>query len=405
MHWMIRLKLYTIVALGSVLSAHCALAASDLPGVSVDEIRIGNTNPYSGPASSYGTIGKALAAYFNMVNEQGGVNGRNIRFITADDGYNPARTREQVRKLVEKDDVLAIFQPLGTPTNTAVHAFLNDLGVPHLFLGSGASKWGQPEEFPWTMGWQPSYRTEAQVFARYILETVDQPRIGVLYQNDDYGRDYLEGLREGLGERAPELIVAEQSYETTDPNVHAQLLNLKSANVDVLVTVATPRFVVQTIRKLAELDWQPLHILNSVTTSVGSVLEPAGLEASTGIVTALYYRDPNDPAHQQGKAYEDWLAWMENYYPEGTTKDPLNVYAYLAAQTLVQVLEQAGEDLSRENVMRQAASLRDLELGLLLPGIRINTAADDYFPIEAMQLMRFDGVSWTPIGEVVDVSN
>src|SRR5712692_9215946 len=325
------------------------------PGASDSEIKIGNTMPYSGPASAYGTIGRVEAAYFKMLNEQGGINGRKINFITLDDGYSPPRTVEQVRKLVEQEEVLLIFQPLGTPSNSAIHQYMNAKKVPQLFVATGATKWGDPEHFPWTMGWQPSYQTEARIYVKYLLQAKPDAKIGILYQNDDYGKDYLKGVKDGLGDKAAKMIVSEVSYEFTDPTVDSQIVTLKGSGADVFFNITTPKFAAQAIRKAYDIDWHPLHFLNNVSVSVGAVLTPAGLEKSVGLITAQYLEDPVDPQFKDDPAMQEWLAFMAKYYPEGDIKDSLNVYGYIAAQTLVQVLKQCGDNLTRENVMKQAA--------------------------------------------------
>ena len=370
------------------------------PGASDTEIKIGQTMPYSGPASAYGTVGRAEAAYFQMINEQGGVNGRRLALISLDDGYSPPRTVEQIRRLVEEDGVLFIFQSLGTPTNTAIQKYLNARRVPQLFVATGATKWGDPQNFPWTMGWQPSYQSEGRIYAKYVLQHRPNAKIGVLYQNDDYGKDYVKGLKDGLGSRAS-LIVKEVSYEVTDPSVDSQIVTLQASGVDTFYLVATPKFAAQAIRKSYDIGWRPLGLLNNVSTSVAAVLEPAGLEKSIGLITALYVKDPTDPQWQKDKSFRDWVEWMKKYYPQGDLTDIYNVLGYSVGQTLVQVLKQCGDDLTRENVMRQAANLKDFELPMLLPGIRINTGANDFYPIEQMQLARFDGKRWVLFGEVI----
>ncbi|MCB1744055.1 MAG: ABC transporter substrate-binding protein [Gammaproteobacteria bacterium] len=378
-----------------------AQAAEYGPGASDTAIRIGNTNPYSGPASAYGTIGKAIAAYFDKLNAEGGINGRKLEFITLDDGYSPPKTKEQFRKLVEREQVLLVFQSLGTPTNSAVHTYMNRKKVPQLFVATGAAKWGDPENYPWTMGWQPNYQTEGRIYARYILDEHPNGRIGILFQNDDYGKDYVKGLRDGLGDKADSMIVAEESYEVTDPTVHSQIIKLKAAGADIFYNVTTPKFAAQAIRKVAELGWQPVHILNNVSTSVGSVLEPAGLDNSTGIITTAYLKDPTDPQWRDDPAFKAWNAWMDSYYADGDRSSTFNVYGYAAAQTLEVVLRQCGDDLTRENVMKQAASLDNVSVAMLLPGITIKTGPEDYYPIEQMQLQRFNGKSWELFGEVI----
>jgi ABC-type branched-subunit amino acid transport system substrate-binding protein len=393
-----------ILCVGLALLRAPAAAAEYDPGVTDTEIKIGNTNPYSGPNSAYGTIGRSLAAYFAKVNDEGGINGRKIDFISLDDSYSPPRTVEQIRKLVEQDQVLLIFQSLGTPTNTAVHQYLNAKQVPQLFVATGATKWGQPKKFPWTMGWQPNYQSEAKIYAKYILQNKPDGKIGVLYQNDDYGKDYLEGFKTGLGDQAAKMIVAEKSYEVTDPTVDSQIISLKSSGADTLFNITTPKFAAQAIRKVADIDWHPLHFLNNVSNSVGSVLTPAGLDKSVGLITSLYQKDPTDPQWQDDSEYLDWINWINKYAPNADKTDINNVYAYNVAMTLVQVLGQCGDDLTRANVMREASNLKDLELPMLLPWVVINTSPTDFYPIESMQLAKFDGEKWVLFGDVIDAS-
>ena len=394
----------------SALLAALALApavtmAADTPGVTATEIKIGNTNPYSGPASAYGTIGKALGAYFKKVNEEGGINGRKINYVTYDDAYSPPKTVEMVRKLVEQDQVALLFQTLGTPTNTAIHKYMNQQKVPHIFVATGATKWNDPKNHAWTMGWQSNYQTEGRIYANYILKNVPDAKIGILYQNDDYGKDYRKGLHDGLGEAAAKkMIVMEQTYEVTDPTIDSQIVNLKNSGANVFFNVTIPKFAVQAIKKAHDIGWKPLHLLNNVSSSLGTTLKPAGLEASKGLITALYMKEITDPQWKNDKGYLDWVAWMKKYYPEGALDDQANAYAYSVAQTLVQVLKQCGNDLSRETIMKQAASLKNLELPLLLPGIKINTSATDFAPIEQEQLARFDGERWVLFGELYDAA-
>ncbi len=373
------------------------------PGASDTEIKIGNINPYSGPASAYGAIGKAIGAYFDKVNDEGGINGRKIKYVTLDDAYSPPKAVEQVRRLVEQDQVLLVFQSLGTPSNSAIQPYMNENKVPQLFVATGATKWNDPKNFPWTMGWQPNYQTEAQIYARYIVSNVKEPKIAVLFQNDDYGKDYLDGLKQGLGNDAAKLIVATKSYETSDPTVDSQVVALMNSGANVFVNVATPKFASQAIRKVADLGWKPLHILNNVSTSVSAVLKPAGLEKAVDIVTSAYHKDPTDPQWQNAKEYKDWLAWMQKYNPNADLASTFNVYAYSVAQTLVQVLKQCGNDLTRENVMKQAANLKNLEMPMLLPGIKINTGPNDFAPIKQMQLQKFDGTTWRLFGTALSV--
>jgi branched-chain amino acid transport system substrate-binding protein len=391
----------TRMVLVAVLLAAAALpVAADTPGVTATEIKIGHTNPYSGPASAYGTIGKAEAAYFKMINEQGGVNGRKINFITYDDSYSPPKTVEMVRKLVEQDQVAFVFNTLGTPTNTAIHKYLNQQKVPQLFVATGATKWGDPKNFPWTMGWQPNYQVEGHIYAHYLLKNIPNAKVGILFQNDDYGKDYVKGFKDALGDNAKKLIVMEQSYEVTDPTVDSQIVNLKNSGANVFFNVTIPKFAAQAIKKAHDIGWQPVHFLNNVSASVGATLKPAGLEASRGLITTLYLKDPTDPQWKNDPGYKDWLAFMKKYYPDGNVEDASNVYAYTVAQGLIQVLKQCGNDLSRENVMRQAANLKDLSLPMLLPGIKVSTSPTDFYPIEQEQLAKFDGERWVLFGEV-----
>jgi branched-chain amino acid transport system substrate-binding protein len=370
------------------------------PGASDTEIKIGNIMPYSGPASAYGTIGKSEAAYFRKINDEGGINGRKIDFISVDDGYSPPKAVEMARRLVEQDEVLLIFNSLGTPSNSAIHKYMNAKKVPQLFVASGASKWGDPDNFPWTIGGQPNYRTEGRIYAQHILKTKPNARIGVLYQNDDYGKDYLKGFKDGLGDKA-KLIVSEVSYEVTDPTIDSQIVALKGSGADVFFNITTPKFAAMAIREAYDIGWHPVQYLNTVSFSVGSVLTPAGLQKSVGLITVAYLKDPTDRQWQNDPAISQWKAFMKKYYPEGSQTDSLNVYGYALAQTLMQVLKQAGDDLTRENIMRQAASLRDLQLDVALPGVTIDTSAHDYYPFEAMRLQRFDGRQWVLFGEVI----
>ena len=371
------------------------------PGASDTEIKIGNTMPYSGPASAYGTVGRAMAAYFKTVNEQGGINGRRINFITLDDGYSPPRTVEQTRKLVEEEQVLLLAGDLGTPTNTAIHKYVNAKKVPHIFLNTGATKWGDPKSFPWTMGFNLNYQSEAGIYARYLLDTRPNAKVAILYQNDDYGKDYVKGFKEGLGDKAGSMIIAEASYEVTDPTIDSQIVTLKASGADTFFDVTTPKFAAQAIRKAHDIGWKPLHLLNYVSSSVGAVLTPAGLDKSVGLITAGYLKDPVDPQWKDDPGMKEYLAWLKKYYPEGDPKDGLNISGYMVAQAVVMVLKQCGDDLTRENVMRQAASIKDVQGSLMLPGIKWNTSPTDYFLIEAGQLARFDGKEWVLFGKVI----
>jgi branched-chain amino acid transport system substrate-binding protein len=368
-------------------------------GATDKEIKIGNINPYSGPASAYGAIGKAIQAYFDKINAEGGVNGRKINFISLDDGYNPAKTVEQARKLVEEEEVLLVFQTLGTPPNSAIHKYMNAKKVPHLFVATGATKWGDPKNFPWTMGWQPNYQSESKVFAMHIMENNPNAKIAILFQNDDYGKDYLKGFEDALGDKAKTMIISRASYEVTDPTVDSQMVTLKGSGADTFFNITTPKFAAQAIKKAAELGWKPAHYLNSVSSAVGTVLVPAGVQNGIGIITAGYIKDPTDPQFQKGKEWDDWVAWMTKYHPKGALNDNFNVYGYTVAQNMVHVLQKAGDNLTRENIMKQASNM-DLTLPMLLPGVNIKTSADDFYPIEREQLQRFDGKTWQLFGKV-----
>ena len=391
-----------MVAASLVHASGLAFAAGQYgPGVSDAEIKIGNTMPYSGPASSYGPIGKSDAAYFAMINDQGGINRRKINFISRDDGYSPPKTVEQVRRLVEQDQVLLLFNTFGTPPNTAIQGYLNDNKVPHLFIATGASKWNDPKRYPWTIGWPPSDRIEARIYGRYLLKNIPDAKIAVLYQNDDFGKDYLIGLREGLGDKADKMIVATQSYETTDATVDSQIVSLKGSGADVLLTAAVPKFAAQAIRKVYDIGWKPTHLLSRISNSVGAVMRPAGPEKAVGIISETFLKDPTDPQWQGTPAYKEWLAWMRKYNTSGNVADAYTVYGYSAAQAMVAVLKQCGDNLTRENVMKQAASIHDLKLPMLLPGITVSTSATDFAPIKQMQLEKFDGATWQLFGELI----
>jgi branched-chain amino acid transport system substrate-binding protein len=370
------------------------------PGASDTEIRIGNIMPYSGPLSAYSIIGKTETAYFNKINAEGGINGRKINFISYDDGFSPPKTVEQARKLVESDDVLFMFQSLGTPTNAAIEKYLNDRKVPQLFVATGATRFGDFKSFPWTTGWQPTYQIEGRIYAQYLLQNHPNARIGILFQNDDSGKDYVKGLKDGLEGRMQ--IVAEVPYEVSDPTVDSQVVTIKSSGANVFFIEASPKFAAQAIRKTAELDWKPIRLLASISASVGSVLKPAGVENAKEVMSAAYLKDPTDPAWKNDPAIGEWEAFMQKYYPEGDRTSTFTVYGYLVAQTMIQVLKQCGDDLTRASVMRQAANLKDLELGLLLPGIKINTGPNDYYPIKQMQMSRFNGEYIELVGPILN---
>ncbi len=376
-------------------------AAAQTPGVTDKEIKIGNINPYSGPASAYGTIGKSIAAYFKMVNAEGGINGRQVNFISYDDSYSPPKALEQTRKLVESDNVLLMFQPLGTPGNTAIQGYLNGKKVPQLFVATGATKWGDPKKFPWTMGWQPNYQSEGRIYAAHILKNHPNAKIGILYQNDDYGKDYVKGLKDGLGAKAKTMIVSEQPYEVADPTIDSQIIALKASGADVFFNASTPKFAAQSIKKMAEINWKPVHFLNQVSNSVGGVLRPAGFDNAEGILSTGYLKDQNDPQWKDDPGMKKWFAYMDKYYPDGDKTSSFNNYGYTVAQNLHKVLLAAGKNLTRENVMKAAASMNNLELDLLLPGIKINTSATDFYPIEQNQMMRFKGGKWEFFGPII----
>lgn len=382
------------------LSANADAQKKYDPGASDTEIKVGNIMPYSGPASAYATIGKTEAAYFNKINSEGGINGRKINFISYDDTYSPPKTVEQARKLVESDEVLLIFNPLGTPGNTAIQKYMNTKKVPQLFVSTGAAKWNDPKNFPWTMGWQPSYQVEARIYGKYILQNYPGKTIGVLYQNDDFGKDYVTGLKDGLGEQAGKLIVVEAPYETSSPTVDSQIVQIKGANPDIFVNIATPKFAAQAIKKIAELNWHPVQFLTNVSASIGGVIKPAGYEASQEILSTAYLRDPKDAEWKNDPAMNEWRAFMTKWYPEGDLDDSATVFGYGVAKGLEQVLRQCGDNLTRENVMKQAANL-DFEIGIYLPGTRIKTGPNDFAPIEQLQMMRFKGESWERFGPVM----
>jgi len=370
------------------------------PGASDTEIKIGNIMPYSGPASAYAVIGKTEAAYFRMINEKGGINGRKINFISYDDGYSPPKTVEQARKLVENDEVLLIFNALGTPGNTAIQKYMNQKKVPQLFVATGASKWADPQTYPYTMGWQPSYQGEARVYAKYILDNHPGKKVGVLYQNDDFGKDYLTGLKEGLGDKAAGVIAIEVPYEVTSPTVDSQIVQIRAANPDIFLNISTPKFAAQGIKKVAELGWKPVHIVTNVSISVGSVIKPAGYENAQGVLSAAYLKDPKDPKWKDDAAMKEWSAFMDKYFPDGDKNDSGTVFGYGVAQAMVQVLKQCGDNLTRANVMKQAASL-DMEIGIYLPGTRIRTSPTDFRPLEQLQMQRFKGETWELFGPLM----
>ena len=390
------------LALTAALSTAASAQKKYDTGASDTEIKIGNIMPYSGPASAYGVIGKTEEAFFRKINAEGGINGRKINFISYDDAYSPPKTVEQARKLVESDEVLLIFNSLGTPPNSAIQNYMNSKKVPQLFVATGATKWNDPKDFPWTMGWQPNYQSESQIYAKYILKEKPNAKIAILYQNDDYGKDYVKGLKDGLGAKAASMIVLEESYETSEPTIDNHIVKLKATGADVFVNITTPKFAAQAIKKNAEIGWKPTHFLNNVSQSVGSVLKPAGFEHAKGILSSYYLKDATDPQWKDDSGYKDWVAFMDKYFPDGDKTSSFTVYGYTVAQNLVQVLKQCGDELTRENVMKQATSLKDLQLPMLLPGIKINTSPNDYVPIEQMQMQRFNGERWENFGPIME---
>jgi len=393
------LTLAAAVGIAAVVASPALAQKKYDPGASDREIKVGNIMPYSGPASAYADLGKTEAAYFRKVNAEGGVNGRKINFISYDDAYSPPKTVEQARRLVESDEVLLIFQSLGTAPNTAIQRYMNEKKVPQLFIASGATRWNDPQHFPWTMGWSPNYRSEARIYAEYLMKSHPQGKIGILYQNDDYGKDYVKGLKDGLNGKMR--IVAEVPFEVTDPTVDSQIINIKASGADIFYNSALSKFAAQAIRRAAELGWKPVHLLTSSSVSVGAVLKPAGLDNAKGVLSTQYLKDPTDPTWKDDAAYKEWSAFMDKYYPDGDKTSGGTVYGYVVAQTLVEVLKRCGDDLTRENVMKQAANLKNLEFGMLLPGIKINTGPNDFAPLKLLQMMRFNGARWELFGPVM----
>jgi branched-chain amino acid transport system substrate-binding protein len=371
-------------------------------GATDTEIKVGNIMPYSGPASAYGVIGKTEQAYFNKINAEGGINGRKINFVSYDDGYSPPKTVEQARKLVESDEVLLIFNSLGTPPNTAIQKYMNAKKVPQLFVATGATKWNDPKDFPWTMGWQPNYQSETQTYAKYILKNYPDAKIAVLYQNDDYGKDYLKGFKDGLGAKGQSMIVAEESYEISEPTIDSHIVKMKASGANVFMNISTPKFAAQAIKKNAEIEWKPTHFLNNVSVSIGSVIKPAGMPASQGIISSAYLKDPTDPQWKDDAGMKGWNAFLDKYFPEADRTDASVMYGYTVAQGVVHVLQNCGNDLTRENIMKQAASIKNLELPGLLPGIKVNTSATDFAPISQIQLMKFKGETWERFGDILN---
>jgi branched-chain amino acid transport system substrate-binding protein len=392
---------FTTALVATVAMSGTALAQKKYDtGASDTEIKIGNIMPYSGPASAYGVIGKTEEAYFKKINAEGGIKGRKITFVTYDDGYSPPKAVEQARKLVESDEVLVVFNPLGTPSNSAIQKYLNSKKVPQLFVATGATKWNDPKDFPWTMGWQPSYQSEARIYAKFLLKEKPAGKIAIMYQNDDFGKDYLKGLKDGLGAKAS-MIVAEESYETSEPTIDNHIVKLKATGADVFINITTPKFAAQAIKKIKEIDWQTMHIVSNVSASVGSVIKPAGFENAQGILSANYAKDGADAQWDNDPGMKKFYAFLEKYYPEANKLDGSVIYGYGVAQTMVKVLEMCGDDLTRANVMKQAASLKDFAPDTLLPGVKITTSATDFAPIEQLQMQRFKGEKWELFGDII----
>jgi branched-chain amino acid transport system substrate-binding protein len=393
-------------ALGAAVAAFVLTSGSALAqkkydtGATDTEVKVGNIVPYSGPASAYGIIGKSEEAYFKMINENGGINGRKIKFISYDDAYSPPKAVEQVRKLVESDEVLVVFSALGTPSNTAIQKYLNAKKVPQLLVATGATKWNDPTHFPWTMGWLPSYQSEARIYAKFLMREKPDAKVAVLYQNDDFGKDYLKGLKDGFGAKAS-AIIAEESYEISEPTIDNHIVKLKASGADVLISITTPKFAAQTIKKMAEIDWKALQIVANVSTSVGAVMKPAGFENGQGVLSAHYAKDAGDAQWKDDPGMKKFLAFLDKYYPDADRTNSQVIYGYGAAQTLTKILEMCGDDLTRANIMKQAANLKDFTPDTLLPGVKINTSATDFAPIEQLQMMRFKGEKWDLFGDVI----
>lgn len=390
-----------LVLAGTLASETTAGEKKYGPGVSDTEIRIGNTSPYSGPASAFSMVAKTEEAYFRKVNAEGGINGRRIVFLSYDDAYSPPKTVEQTRRLVESDEVLLVFNAMGTAPNSAVQKYLNAKKVPQLFVSSGAAKWNDPRNFPWTMGFTPSYETEGYIYAKYVLRERPTAKVAIFFQNDDFGKDYLRGIKLGLGDKAASVIVAEEGFDVSEPTIDSHLVKLKASGADVLFDIATPKFAAQAIKKVSELGWKPLHMLSYVSASIGSVIKPVGFEHAQGLISAAYFKDPNDPAWKDDAGLRELNGFLDAYFPGADRSDTLIVNGYNTAQALVYVLKQCGDDLTRENVMRNAVNLKKVELGMLLPGIRMNTSPDDFAPVEQWQLMRFEGANWHLFGEIM----
>jgi ABC-type branched-subunit amino acid transport system substrate-binding protein len=398
---MTKFSRFAIATAAAVTFVAGTAMAGNAPGITDTEIKIGNTNPYSGPASSYGTIGKSIGACWDWVNDTGGINGRKIKWISLDDGYSPPKTKEQIRKLVEREKVAFTFQTLGTPTNSAVHKYMNKKKVPHLFVATGATKWGQPKKFPWTMGWQPNYQTVGAIFGNYILQNHPNGKVAVMYQNDDYGKDYVIGMKRAMGDKYDRQVAKEVTYEVTDPTIDSQIVSLAASGADVFVNISIPKFAAQAIKKMYDIDWKPAHLLNDVAASIGATYKPAGLDKSKGIISVDFYKDPNDPEWKNDSETNAWRAWMDKYYPGGDKNNKFNAYGYAVCHTMIEVLKNAGNDLSRKNIMKQAASLHKVAIPMLLPGMYADTSPTDFYPVEQMQMTRFDGTKSVRFGPLI----
>jgi ABC-type branched-subunit amino acid transport system substrate-binding protein len=396
------LKTTHLCILAALITLAASPATAQQRGVTATEIKLGQTMPYSGPVSAFSPLGKGEVGYFNMINEKGGINGRKIMFLSLDDGYVPPKTVEQTRRLVEQDEIAAIFSSLGTAHNTATAKYLQSKKVPQLFIGSGASKFGDPQQYPnLVAGVQASFRAEARVYARYALAKNPQAKFAILAQNDDFGRDYVAGVRDALGKEFDTRATI-ANYEVTDPTIESQVVNLKATGADVLIVGATPKFAAQAIRRVHEVGWKPMFFLANVSIWVSSVMEPAGLEKGIGILSTAYVKDPNDPAWADDSGVKEYRTFLQKYVPDGDLRDQGFVNGYNSAMAMMQVLKQCGDDLSSDNILKQALNLKEVELPMLLPGIKINTSATDHLPVEQMQMMRFDGKQWVRFGEVLD---
>ncbi|MFV0282083.1 MAG: ABC transporter substrate-binding protein [Rhodoblastus sp.] len=395
-------RVLVMLAAGVLTSPATAQQKQYGPGVTDTEVKIGQTMPYSGPASSFSAIGKAMQAWFAKVNKEGGVNGRKINLVSLDDAYSPPKAVEQTRNLVENQGVLAIVGTFGSPVNFAIQKYLNTKKIPSLFLGTGANRFADPVNFPWSMGWQPNNAAKGRIYAKFLLKTRPNAKIAILYQNDDFGKDYAQGVRDGLGEKATTMIVAEKGYEITEPTIDSQLQLLRASGADVLINLSTPKFTAQAIKRIAEIKWDVLHLLSDAAGSVTSTLVPAGLDNSKGVITVLFRKDPSDPKWADDPAMKDYLAFMKEYMPEANPMESYNIFGIATAQTFVHVLKKCGDNLTRENLMKQAADIKGLSLPLMLPGVTLDTSRTHYTPLHQEQIFQFDGVRWVAISDVIN---